>query len=730
MEGGPPVNPVPAAGGVPEGQQQPPQPPEVGGGPAGQQQPPPHQQPPIPGHLPPPYPPAPVIRTYQEFFSTASKDPHAQDYTDVSLDFLAPVQGASRHGPAALGARVVAASQHDIPMAMVRHCRDAANAEDIGVIQVFIRVSEYPQTILGPAQPWDGHTYALVGDIVNGQFTIVPFPVNEAGNFALAAPGTHVLEDEAMVAHIVGHPDGLVPHVAQGGEHATEVRTRLSTFLPFAYVPLLLPTALTPKQAFTRVLGMAQANNQVNAVRPLLDFLKVSSTEREADSIESATVRPWPTLPQPPNEALLTFFERKVNTDLPDRETNRPRMMTQFGPVVQAIDNLTDAHRQQLLDSRARQQAADRGKTPQQFYGPYGVGKLMRLCRVYQEGQLPLLWERLAGAPKTGRMITVQNTIDEIKEGMGVYFDLPISVSMVTKLVSLSFAGANQDDLSLGVNPFLFGLPTPEQSTQVAQQRALYAHIHGGGAAPSLADTIALEAPDDVRVATTIGMLQHTLDAFRVVMAAMLGSAHEVVVYLNGARRAMDVCAGQLAVQAAGHPTLPTLLQRYIQVEVHHWFLAQERSMGPAPFTAQQVIYEAAKGNMYSWRYELPAALTPRLPGPAGPPTNPPTGALPPPARPTPAAGANQIVRNEHYDTRFDTLRNRPNVSSREVKRRCADAGIALPQDDGGATRCLPFHIKGQCNSNCGCASDHHNRHTEEAQARLLEWAEANWTAA
>ena len=171
----PPVHPVQP----PQGQQPiaPAQPPVPQVGQLLAPQPPQQQaapQPPQPGAIL--QPPVPILRRYQEYFSVDVKDPHQGDYNDASQDFLAPLQGNSRHNPQALADRVNAASDHDIPMAFVKHCRDPNVANDIGYIQVFLRVSKYPTTVVGPAQPWDGHTYALVGDIVNGQYTIAPFP--------------------------------------------------------------------------------------------------------------------------------------------------------------------------------------------------------------------------------------------------------------------------------------------------------------------------------------------------------------------------------------------------------------------------------------------------------------------------------------------------------------------------------------------------------------------------
>jgi len=558
-----------------------------------------------------------------------------------------------------------------------------------------------------------------MGDLVQDQFTLVPFR-DDCVN--LAPAGTWVWEDQAMLNEIVANPDGLVPHVAPNSNNSAEVRTRLSACVPFACVQLLLREQLAPKAAFRRLHGAVLADNRVADCRPLLDCLKVAATASDAnDPHTSAVVQAWPQMPQPPNEPLLTFFGRRVDQDLPDRKGPQPTAGT-FQPAINAIDGLTAEQRQQRLDALARQQATERGKTPTQFFGEHGVLKLMRLAQVCNEAHLPDLWTQLAAAPKTGRLATVQNIIDEHRQALGVHFETPVSASFVTELVQLNFVGA-QDKVTQGITPFMFGLTTPDQAEQRTHRANLCRSICSGEGVPSLADTMLLESPDDAMVATTLQATQHSFDGLRVVLAAMWGVHHPVVNTLEAMRRTLEMRASDLAVQAAHRPTLPADLQRHIQVELRHWILTQERAHQPQDFTARNVVDEAAKGN-FAWVCTLPADVHPT------PPVLPP--AVVPARAPTPQGtpstpGQNLIVRNPQYDARFDAVRDRVGVRSRDVKRRCTEQNIALPMDDSQRPRCLPHHIKGQCNSNCGAKYDHHNNHTSDAQDRLHSWAENNW---
>ena len=122
---------------------------------------------------------------------------------------------------------------------------------------------------------------------------------------------------------------------------------------------------------------------------------------------------------------------------------------------------------QQCVDAQTCQAMLYCGKTPLQFFGEHGVNKLMCLVQVFHKAQLPPLWSRLAATPKMSHLMTVQSSFNEQWWALNVYFEVPVSISLVTKLITLSFASANQDDLTQGINPFLFGLATPQQKEQL-----------------------------------------------------------------------------------------------------------------------------------------------------------------------------------------------------------------------------------------------------------------------
>ena len=720
--GGIPAPPVHPVGGLGAG----PPPPPAGGLGAG---PPPPPPPAAGGGVPLP---PPVIRNYVDYFRTADRDPDRGDYTDVSTDYAVAMGGNSRYGPAALGQRAAAASVHQIPTAFVQLLRRPAAAGNTAVVQVLLRASTMPVTLRGPAEPWDQQTFAFCGDLVGQQFSLVPLDITAAGAFRLSPANTHTFTDAAMVAHIAATPDGLAPPRQAGDNDAVEVRSRFTTFVPFEFVPLLLPRALSPKQAFTAVFGHAQARNKVNAIRPLLDWLKLAATEAQVGGGESHLLQDFPVLAHPPNAALLSFFARKLDTDLPDWRGTQAVPTFGAASVVQSIDNLTAEQRATRQEAQAQRAAAERGKTPLQFFGSSTLLMVMRFCNVATADQLPPLWSAFAGAPKAQRVSTLQSAVDNAREVMNLPLAVPVTVALTTKVVTASLAGTNPEDLKSGIHPFLFGLRSADELSAIAENNARFMHLHAGAGTPSLADVQLLSQPDEIRAATTFDRLERSLDTFLPFWAALVGLGHETVNYFTNQRRALSQQAQYLADRFPVQPRLPVHLQRYWQVQLHHWLVAQARSPYRVPFMASDVVAQASMGNT-AWVLDLPVSLRPPpVPFPAGTPPAPAGNALPPAGNgPPPAAprgAANQIQRNANYDLRFQPVRERAGVRSRPVRERCAAAGIALPVTAAGRTRCLPFHIIGQCNSSCGNAADHRTDDvTEQDQQTLLAWAQEHW---
>jgi hypothetical protein len=66
-----------------------------------------------------------------------------------------------------------------------------------------------------------------------------------------------------------------------------------------------------------------------------------------------------------------------------------------------------------------------------------------------------------------------------------------------------------------------------------------------------------LEAPNDVKLATTMQALQHSIDGMCVVLSSIFGQGHPMTTYFTAAHHALDICTRELAVQSITYSTLP-----------------------------------------------------------------------------------------------------------------------------------------------------------------------------
>jgi hypothetical protein len=60
----------------------------------------------------------------------------------------------------------------------------------------------------------------------------------------------------------------------------------------------------------------------------------------------------------------------------------------------------------------------------------------------------------------------------------------------------------------------------------------------------------------------------------------------------------------------------------------------------------------------------------------------------------------------------------------REITKSAAQAGHKLSKNNRHSNMCISFHVKGVCNTNCGCNSDHVPHNAEETTC-LVIWSEA-----
>lgn len=79
-----------------------------------------------------------------------------------------------------------------------------------------------------------------------------------------------------------------------------------------------------------------------------------------------------------------------------------------------------------------------------------GVAKLLRVCQVATEADLPQLWIDLAAVPKKQDLVTMQQAFDQVvKTDLNMPGTrIPITPDIMGKICSLGFDMTDDDDLT------------------------------------------------------------------------------------------------------------------------------------------------------------------------------------------------------------------------------------------------------------------------------------------
>jgi hypothetical protein len=139
---------------------------------------------------------------------------------------------------------------------------------------------------------------------------------NHSGNLRVPKPETldHAFADDPSL-------QGVGPY--DEDEVGTEtVATRPFIYLPPKYAPIALanPT-MTPRKAWEFIAGLIctgdNAAVQVQAMQPLLDWIRAASTLPEGDNEDCPLLSEAPSYPHPPVPSLDHAVEARLKLDLP-----------------------------------------------------------------------------------------------------------------------------------------------------------------------------------------------------------------------------------------------------------------------------------------------------------------------------------------------------------------------------------------------------------------------------
>ncbi len=124
----------------------------------------------------------------------------------------------------------------------------------------------------GQTSPWDGNSYAFLGEITQGVVTTVNFPNNSFN----PVMNIRSKSSDYIVTHLDLIGNKGLPAVLADEPDAELVSTRRVMYLPARYVPLFLnPAGYTLRQSWDLLYPAIVTNNDLVVCSSLLKWLRV-----------------------------------------------------------------------------------------------------------------------------------------------------------------------------------------------------------------------------------------------------------------------------------------------------------------------------------------------------------------------------------------------------------------------------------------------------------------------
>jgi hypothetical protein len=266
------------------------------------------------------------------------------------------------------------------------------------------------------------------------------------------------------------------------------LRIRHLMIVPPSYVPLMLGTTLTPREAWLRLGTAICTDNRAESCKPALDWLIAAATLLPAVSGNN---------PQPsvlhqalavpvPDHALATHRWSIVVADMPQiAGVTR----TQDQAVMYALAAFQQSNAQHAAAAQLERADAKAKNTPSSRF-PSTVQNSMKVTDSISEATLPTFWHDIANSTKSDTRNTLQASVDDACQLPGA---ATTSTFTVTKDHLEAYLGQKLftreiDDLTQGLQLFRFAPGDADHVRETLVCNDHYDLVQSGTANPSLAD--------------------------------------------------------------------------------------------------------------------------------------------------------------------------------------------------------------------------------------------------
>jgi hypothetical protein len=691
--------------------------PHMGGGPA--------MQPLIPARRP---------STFLELFQDVQRDPCQGRYQAIMARFNPEVQGPVNVNT--LTEQAVGTPAH-VPQAYLC-CVLSRRGIRIHCIHM---PSRFVGSLDGRVTPWDGSSFAFLGDVVHGLATTVVFPPNAFN----VTGNVRVLPCERLLETYRQDPlqqDPLPPVTADELEGQLAY-TRMIMYLPTRYAPYFLDAnGYTIRQTWDTLLPLLQANDDLEHCSPLLDWLRIASYYQPPNNGQANLAPPAVAINLVTPIADATLLEHRATAlalALPRRAQMGATMETALLTLAQSVVAQTNDAR---LAREANAAAQEQPILPSSKYRNT-IGILLEYLQVQDEVDLPQLWHQWANTDKKQEHTVLKELLDACARQPDAFSTMSpvVTPKLLQDLRTFTFLADSQDDLKTGLQPFIIADGSEEHRRANLELACQYGLLQEGTAGVMLADLQALEAKEAKSIPLTYYDLEKTLGMFGNLTRVVLGNNHPITthyrVFWDQLTKSMRNEL-QLMIDTTGK-IKPAHILRSLQLVCHRWFAHKRARLQPKDpdfadildrIALQAYVLPHLPTALFRLAYPMPTTTRSAIPG-----------ASLSVITPSISSGEQSVVSALTQATRQTTGSARSGVGGRgsfqanltpaatllqlvpgNVRLRDLMTNATAPTMEDDTPICLSYHLRSGCWSNCARLASHKVLSAAEKQ-RLANFA-------
>lgn len=628
---------------------------------------------------------------------------YAREPAVDSVLFRSLDAGANMVTPAALLTAVATGADRQLAFAIL--------GSD-NLVHVVHRVLRYVPPLGQPRMPYDNINLATFGDASALGVTTIEIP---ATFFARTAPLPRTRSIASINAAVVENPAAgqLELDLEVPGLELGEVRTRKATLLPSSMVGGILRASIAVGGLTPRALWV----DYVTTLRPelLIDYAPFVDWVRVAYASGVGDANPVQSAPTPPPRHLepdlahqrLTLFTQ----DLPIAGAHLPDNGNLLAAAIGEFRADLAAREESKVLRGALKRAADQRPSSRWFAN---TARLLRLCQVQDEADLPPVWLAMASHGVKLDRHTIQYhlsldmpPLDAISTPGTASICSPELSKALGQLVFQTVA----EEIQSGLHIFAVCYPTQASRSKANQVAGLYDEKVQSITGMTMDETVTLKAAQAFSLPVGYVELQLVCSGYHRFLATILGLEHPVVTAMGHFVTGLKNDVPALHPYFDANVSRTTGMLRYIQLSMYSWVKRQILSDLPLQPPNFAGIFEKIEQQLW---------VIPSLP---------PHYCVSPhlenvPANVTAAAstyrGTTIITPSHHLDNLV------PVNEVFDPKQFIRDHGDP-PRNDNGGAMCLLYHVRGQCKQECergptqGVKSDH-RRHNKAESERLLNY--------